>query len=152
MLVFVLLSALSMAQESSSASYAPDPDIKTCDDYVAAMQAYTTQSQAVANNSAKRATEGQTVYERSKVLQATSAHLKKTGVYDAACEAKLSKAQLSAMPLNNAENARGAQGLEMMQQVQACTQTCASKHQPEDNEMKTCMEACAAAVKPMPVR
>ena len=141
-----------MGQTATAASAQPDPNIKTCDDYVTAMVEHMKQSQAVARSGAERAVNGKTTYQRSVELAKTSEHLKKTGVFDAACHNKLAQAQATLATGDPAKGESAAQGLGLMQQLQACTAKCAESHKPEDKEMKACMEKCAAAVQPQRVR
>ena len=151
MIYLVLLTTLSMAQEPTYASYSPDPKIKTCDAYITAMNAHMLASQSLATAGDKPTEKHKELYERINVLQATRAHLEKNGVYDAACEAKAQKAQIQVMPMmTTEERTKASQGLDILQQVQACAKGCASKHNPADSEMKTCMDACATAVRPQP--
>ena len=151
MFLLVLLTAFSMAQEPSYSSYSPDPKITTCDEFVAVMKEHMVASQSLATAGDKPTAKHKEQYKRANVLQATKAHLKAKGVYNAECESKLKKAQVNAIPtMSTEERAKANQGLDMMQQMQACTKQCAAKHKPADSEMKTCMEACAAAVRPQP--
>ena len=150
MFVFALWSSLSLAASPASDSYKPDPAIQTCDQYVTAMVTNMKESHAVATSGAKQALDGKSTYERSLVLSKTSEHLKKTGVLDSECETKLKHAQIAMGNPTKADES--VQALGIMQQVQACTADCSQKYKPEDAEMKTCMEACAAAVKPQRAR